>query len=120
MKPRGEAKLLPQKSPLMDYPIENDQGKNGKIGPQEIKEERESEERIMSRDEGRKLGAKSQEGQKLTFAQNDGVANEAEKRGKVLTKVSLLMNYPTEKQPRQKRKNGPREKNKKMKIKKEL
>ena len=43
----------------------------------------------MSRDEGRKLGAKNQEGEKLSSAKNDGSANEAEEGGKVVAKEAI-------------------------------
>ena len=81
MKLRWEAKLSLRKPLLMDYPTEKQPRQN--TGN---KRSKKSEERIMSRDEGRKLGAKNQEGEKLSSAKNDGSANEAEKGGKVVSK----------------------------------
>ena len=106
MKLRWEAKLSLRKPLLMDYPTEKQPRQN--TGN---KRSKKSEERIMSRDEGRKLGAKNQEGEKLSSAKNDGSANEAEEGGKVVSKDATFDGLTNRKMTKAKTEKWPEEKN---------
>ena len=73
----------------------------------------------MIREEGKKLEAESQEGEKLTSAEIEGDVNEAKEGGKVVATEVTSDALSNRKRPRRKRQNWPTgEQIKKRKVKK--